>query len=244
MLRCLEVRIQDPSFLLLIRMFLKAGYVDASQFVLPEQGTAQGGNLSPIISNIFLHYVLDLWLEKKVKPQIHGDCHLVRYADDYLCLVQRQQDAQSIEQAMRERFTKFDLELHPEKTRVIHFGRNDRTRADSLKQGGHTFDFLGFTHYCGQSRRGYTMLYRKTSSKRFRRACKELAAWLKTVRSSAKVQEWWPILQAKLRGHYQYYGISGNGRSLAQYADLADQLVFNRKRGETGNTNPAYMKVL
>ena len=108
----------------------------------------------------------------------------------------------------------------------FHFGRNDRTRADSLKQGAHTFDFLGFTHYWGKSRRGYPVLYRKTSSKRFRRACKELAAWLKTVRSSAKVQEWWPILQAKLRGHYQYYGISGNGRSLVQYADLADHLVF------------------
>ena len=123
MLRCLEVRIQDPSLLLLIRRFLKAGYVEAGQLVLTEQGTPQGGNLSPVIANIFLHYVLDLWFEKKIKPQMHGVCYLVRYADDFLCLVQYQREAQYIEQAMRERFVKFDLQLHPEKTRVIDLRR-------------------------------------------------------------------------------------------------------------------------
>lgn len=226
MLRCLEIRIQDPSLLLLIRRFLKAGYVDAGKLVSSTQGTPQGGNLSPILSNIFLHYVLDLWFEKKVKPIVRGMCHLVRYADDFLCLVQCKQDAQAIEQAMKERFTKFDLELHPDKTRVIHLGRNERARAYGLAHDVHTFDFLGFTHYWGRSRRGNPLLYRKTSSKRFRRACKELTAWLKTVRCSAKRQEWWPILQAKLRGHYQYYGVSGNSRSIGRFADLAEQMVY------------------
>jgi RNA-directed DNA polymerase len=226
MLRFLGVRIQDPSFLLLIQRFLKAGYVDEEQLVQPDQGTPQGGNLSPILSNIFLHYVLDLWFMFIIRRQVHGECHLVRYADDFLCLVQTRGDAQFIEHALRERFAKFQLTLHPEKTRVIYFGRNERARTGRSKQQGRTFDFLGFTHYGGRSRRGYPMLYRKTSSKRFRRACHELAAWLKTVRSSAKVQEWWPILLAKLRGHYQYYGISGNSRSLGRFADVAKSLVF------------------
>ena len=113
MMEFLQVRIKDPSFLLLIRRFLKVGYFEAGQIVATEQGTPQGGNLSPILSNIFLHYVLDLWFEKKLKPQARGACHLVRYADDFICMVQYADDAQRIEQALRERFAKFDLELHP-----------------------------------------------------------------------------------------------------------------------------------
>ena len=226
MLRCLEVRIQDPSFLLLIRRFLKAGYVDAGQLVLPEQGTPQGGNLSPIIANIFLHYVLDLWFEKKIRPQVRGDCHLVRYADDFLCLVQRKQDAQYIEQAMRERFVKFDLQLHPEKTRVIDLRRGDMQKAKGDRHGVHTFDFLGFTHYGGKSRKGKWVLCRRTSAKKFRKSCKELSAWLRRTRCMAKLQDWWPTLQAKLAGHYQYYGISGNSRAIERYHYVAKRLVF------------------
>jgi len=116
MMKCLEVHIKDASLLLLIKRFLKAGNIDAGEFVLTEKGTAQGGNLSPMLANIFLHYVLDLWFERKVKPQVRGACHLVRYADDFLCLVEYAEDARYIEQAMRERFAKFRLELHPEKT--------------------------------------------------------------------------------------------------------------------------------
>ena len=226
MIKCLEVRVKDPSFLLLIRRFLKAGYIDAGELVLITKGTPQGGNLSPILANIFLHYVLDLWFDKKIKPKVRGACHLVRYADDFICMVQYAEDAKYIEQAMRERFTKFNLELHPEKTRVINFGKPKRDNSNQDKHQPYTFDFLGFTHYWGKSRRGYWILCRKTSSKRFRRACKDLTAWLKMIRSSAKLKEWWPLLQAKLRGHYQYYGISGNGRSICRYRDVSEQLVF------------------
>ncbi|GAF97212.1 unnamed protein product, partial [marine sediment metagenome] len=112
MMEFLQVRIKDPSFLLLIRRFLKAGYFEAGEIVETEQGTPQGGNLSPMLSNIFLHYVLDLWFEKKVEPQTRGTCHLVRYADDFICMVRYASDAEHIEQALRERFAKFDLELH------------------------------------------------------------------------------------------------------------------------------------
>lgn len=188
--RFLRVRIVDPSFLLLVRRFLKAGYMESGLLVATERGTPQGGNLSPILSNIFLHYVLDLWFEKRLKRQVRGACFLVRYADDFVCLVQYQDDARHMEQALRERFTQFELELHPEKTRVIRFGRYERENAKRQNRRAHTFDFLGFTHFCGTSRRGKFIVGRRTSRKKFRKKCKELNAWLKRVRNFLPAKEW------------------------------------------------------
>ena len=204
MMKFLKVRIKDPSFLLLVERFLQAGYIEAGQTIVLDQGTPQGGNLSPILSNIFLHYVLDLWFAKRVKPRARGLCTMVRYADDFVCMARFPGDAQRIDLAMRERFRRFGLELHPDKTRVISFGRFERTNAERQKRKANTFDFLGFTHYCGKSRKGKFLLCRKTSAKKFRRQCKELNAWLKATRNACEVKEWWPILRAKLRGHYQY----------------------------------------
>ena len=217
LMKCLQVRITDPSFLLLIERFLKAGYVEAGRIVATEQGTPQGGNLSPMLSNIFLHYVLDLWFEKCLRSQVRGRCFLVRYADDFVCMVQYQDDARQIVQALRERFTKFDLALHPEKTRVISFGRYERENAERQGRRGNTFDFLGFTHYCDRGRRGKFMVNRQTSRKKFRKKCRELNDWLKAVRNRCPVKAWWSVLKAKLTGHYQYYGISGNMRSLRRF---------------------------
>jgi len=191
MMKFLQVRIKDPSLLLLIRRFLKAGYLEAGRIVATEQGTPQGGNLSPMLSNIFLHYVLDLWFEKKVKPQTRGACHLVRYADDFICMVQYIDDAQHIEQALRERFAKFDLELHPEKTRVISFGRYERQNAKWQNRRINTFDFLGFTHYCDTSRKGKFIVGRKTSRKKFRMKCRDMNNWLRRIRNYRKAKEWW-----------------------------------------------------
>jgi hypothetical protein len=182
-----------------------------------EQGTPQGGNLSPMLSNVFLHYVLDLWFEKRVKHQVRGVCVLVRYADDFVCLVQYQEDAQHILEALGERFTQFDLVLHPEKTRVISFGRFEIQNAQRQQRRPHSFDFLGFTHYCARSRRGKFKVGRQTSRKKFRKKCRELNEWLKAVRNACPVKEWWPVLKAKLAGHYQYYGISDNTRMLRRY---------------------------
>jgi len=190
MLKCLQVRIKDPSLLLLVRRFLEAGYIDANEFFLTTQGTPQGGNLSPVLSNIFLHYVLDLWFEKKIKPKGRGVSHLVRYADDFLCMVQYTDDAHYIEQMMRARFEKFDLELHPEKTRIINLDREQRYRTNRKSHQSHTFNFLGFTHYWGKSRKGNPTLRRKTSAKKFRKACKEMSRWLRQIRHTAKLKEW------------------------------------------------------
>ena len=217
LMKCLEVRIKDPSLLIIIRRILKAGYLEAGMKVATEQGTPQGGNLSPLLCNVFLHYVLDLWFEKKIRPQVNGQAYLVRYADDFLCMVRTAGEARHIEAQLRERFTKFDLELHPEKTRVLSFGRYERENAKRQKRRPNTFDFLGFTHYCGTSRRGRYMVNRKTSSKKFRQKCRAMAVWLRKVRNIAPAKDWWPILAAKLRGHYQYYGISGNMAALRQY---------------------------
>ena len=217
MMKFLQVRINDPSFLLLISRFLKAGYLDADLFVSTERGTPQGGNLSPALSNIFLHYVLDLWFEKKIRPQARGACYLVRYADDFVCMVQYQDDARYIEQALRDRFAKFGLELHSEKTRTISFGRYERENAQRQQRRANTFDFLGFTHFCGTSRQGNFIVGRQTSRKKFRQKCTEMNDWLRKIRNHKKAKEWWPTLAAKLRGHYQYYGVSGNMRSLNRF---------------------------
>ena len=226
MMEFLGVRIKDPSFLLLIRRFLKAGYLDAGIFVLTERGTPQGGNLSPALSNVFLHYVLDLWFEKKIRPSVRGVCSMVRYADDFVCMVQYQEDAQHIEAALRERFAKFGLELHPEKTQVISFGRYERENAKRQNRRTNSFDFLGFTHYCDSSRKGKFIVGRKTSGKKFRMKCKELNDWLRKIRNYQKTKEWWPTLQAKLRGHYQYYGVSGNMRSLQRFYWLTVRMTL------------------
>ena len=214
LLKMLEVRIKDPSFLLLIRRFLKAGYMEEGRLVKTEQGTPQGGNLSPMLANIFLHYVLDLWFEKRIEPQTAGEVYLVRYADDFLIIVQKQSDACVIEQALRDRFKKFSLTLHSEKTRTISFSRKEPENAKRQGRKPNTFEFLGFTHFWFRTREGWFMLSRRTSAKRFRRACRAVNDWLRLVRNWRKTKRWWLILASKLRGHYQYYGISGNSRML------------------------------
>jgi len=210
-------RIKDPSLLIIIRRFLKAGYLEADMKVATERGTPQGGNLSPVLCNVFLHYVLDRWFMEEVRPKVGGNAWLVRYADDFVCLVRYAADAGKIEALLKARFAAFELELNPAKTRVLSFGRYERENAERQNRRPNTFEFLGFTHYCGKSRRGKFMINRKTSGKRYREKCRELNAWLKAVRNTAPAEEWWPELVAKLRGHYQYYGVSGNMRAVSGY---------------------------
>jgi len=204
---------------------LKAGYLEAGQYVKTEEGTPQGGNLSPILSNIFLHYVLDLWFEREWKPTLEGQGTLVRYADDAVCLIQKQGDAERTREALKERFARYELELNPEKTRVLSFGRYERENAERTGRKPNTFDFLGFTHYCGLSRRGKFMVNRLTSRKRFAKRCREMNAWLKGTRNRLPAKEWWRTLRQKLRGHYEYYGISGNMWSLRRYYGAVVRMV-------------------
>jgi len=239
MMTFLGRRINDPSFLLLIQRFLKAGFVEANELTATKEGTPQGGNLSPILSNIFLHEVLDVWFEKEIKPQLRGESHLVRYADDFIVMVQDKDDAQFMEEALRKRFAAYGLELHPAKTRVISFGRYEDENARRQGRKPNAFDFLGFKHYCGHSRKGNFLLCRMTSGKKYRKKMKAMNQWLKAVRGQTAMKEWWPTLQAKLRGHYQYYGVSGNYAAIRQYYQQTLELVLKwlNRRGQKRSFN-------
>jgi group II intron reverse transcriptase/maturase len=217
LLKFLQIRIKDSSMLYLIRKFLEAGYVDNSLLVTPEKGTPQGSILSPLMANVFLHYVLDEWFENTVKRYVTGYCELIRYADDFVCVVQYARDAERIERAFQNRFNKYGLEIHPEKSRKISFGRFEVINAQLQGRPANTFDFLGFTHFCDKARKGFFKLGRKTSRKKFNSKCKEMTDWLKKIRNLKKPKEWWNTLAAKLRGHYQYFGVSGNYRNIKAY---------------------------
>ena len=221
----IKLRVKDTSLLLLIEKFLKAGYVDNNLLVKTDKGTPQGSILSPLLANIFLHYVLDTWFEQSVKTHTKGFCELVRYADDYVCLVQYKDDALKIKRALENRFTKYELTLHPDKTRVFSFGRFERGNAQTQNRKANTFDFLGFTHFCDKTRNGYFKVGRKTAMKKFRTKIKALNSWLKLIRNLVPTKEWWQTLKAKLRGHFEYYGVSGNFPAIKRYYSLALRLV-------------------
>ena len=221
----LNIRIKDSSLIFLINRFLKAGYVDDNLLVKTKVGTPQGSILSPLLANIFLHYVLDTWFEQKVKTHTKGYCELVRYADDYVCLIQYKDDANKILSALDKRFNKYGLTLHPDKTRVLSFGKFEKQNANLVNRKANTFTFLGFTHFCDKTRKGYFKVGRKTCKKKFRTKIKEMNIWLKQIRNLLPTKEWWQILKAKVRGHFEYYGVSGNYQSLQRYYTLVLKLV-------------------
>ncbi len=221
----LTIRVKDSSLIFLIKRFLKAGYIDNNLLVKTDIGTPQGSILSPLLANIFLHYVLDTWFETTVKTHTRGYCELVRYADDYVCLVQYKDDATKIRVALENRFNKYDLTLHPDKTKVFSFGKFERGNSQNQNRKPNTFDFLGFTHFCDKTRKGSFKVGRKTAMKKFRAKIKELNIWLKQIRNLVLTKEWWKTLQAKLRGHFEYYGVSGNTPSIKKYYSLALKLV-------------------
>ena len=187
-----------------------------------------------MLANIFLHYVLDLWFDKRAKTQVRGQCYLVRYADDFVCMVQYRRSAYELERMLRERFAKFGLQLHPQKTRTISFGRDERQNADRQSRKPNTFDFLGFTHYCGLSRRGTFLIGRKTRGKKFRKACTQMNNWLRQVRSVLSIRQIWRQYSAKLQGHYNYYGVSGNSRMISEFGYVSNRMLkkWLNRRGQ------------
>lgn len=221
----IRIRITDTALLNLIGKFLKAGYIDDGLLVKSDKGTPQGSILSPMLANIFLHYVLDEWFETTVKSHARGFCELVRYADDFVCVVRYADDAERIEQALKNRFSKYGLEIHPTKSRKITFGHFERENAGKQNRKPNTFDFLGFTHYCDVSRKGRFKVGRKTSRKKFSAKCREMRIWLRAIRNQIKTKDWWKILEAKLRGHFQYYGVSENYASLMRFYKLTIKMV-------------------
>ena len=221
----LRIRIKDSSLLFLIERFLTAGYIDDNHLIKTEKGTPQGSILSPMLANIFLHYVLDKWFNDTVINHVRGNAEIVRYADDFICLVENGHDANRILKALKSRFTKHGLELHPDKTSVFSFGRYEKPTAEKEGRKANTFDFLGITHYCDKTRRGHFKVGRKTSAKKFRAKVKDLNLWLKSVRNQVLTKDWWKTLGLKLQGHYEYYGVSENFVHISKFYKLAVMLA-------------------
>jgi RNA-directed DNA polymerase len=210
-------RIRDGVVLRLIGKWLKAGVLEEDRRWYPEAGTPQGGVISPLLANIYLHYVLDRWFEKEVRPRLRGRAFLVRFADDAILGFSNPRDARRVEQALEKRFAKYGLTLHPDKTRVIRFDR-PRGNKPSREDKGRSFDFLGFTHYWGKSRKGNWVVKQKTAKDRLQRSIRRVYQWCRANRHW-KIKEQHRKLAQKLRGHYQYYGVTGNGRALSVFRE-------------------------
>jgi RNA-directed DNA polymerase len=226
MMKFLQERITDINLLRIIKRFLIAGIMEKEEYKETDKGTPQGGIISPILANIYLHYVLDIWIEKVVKKYCRGYVEIVRYADDFVIGVQYKDESERIQTAMKQRLNKFGLELAEDKTRIIKFGRN--AKEDGKKEGKkpETFNFLGFTLYCDTGRDGKFKVGYKTERKKFNTKIKEMYKWLKAVCYKAKIQEWWQIFCSKMRGHYQYYGISSNCYSINKFRYIIIKLLY------------------
>ena len=225
MMRCLRQRIKDPNLLHLIGRFLSTGIMEEGRYRAVDKGTPQGGVLSPVLANIYLHYILDLWFEKIVKKQQKGYAQLVRYADDFIVCFQSGIGAKAFGEQLKLRLNKFGLEIAEEKSKIIEFGRYvwERSQREGMKVA--TFDFLGITHYCGKSRKGTFKLGRKTAMKKFRQKIKAMNQWLKGVRNTKELDKWWKELRQKLIGHYRYYGIGGNSLALQLFYEETKKLA-------------------
>jgi RNA-directed DNA polymerase len=199
-----------------IGKWIHVGVIDDGRLLSSETGIGQGQVISPFLANVYLHHVLDRWFEDEVKPRLKGKAFVVRYVDDAVICFQNQEDAQRVLEVLAKRFSKYGLSLHPQKTRLVEFGRAALTSAEKLGTQPATFEFLGHTHVCARSRRGAFMVKVKTMKKRLKRSLKAVAQWCRIHRHDP-VQEQQATLNAKLRGHYQYYGRASNYRSLWQF---------------------------
>ena len=222
----LRVRIKDETFLRYVIRFLKSGYIEEEAFKKTVKGTPQGGNISPMIANVFLHYVVDEWFEKEIKPCMKGQGYVVRFADDLVILVQLWDEAKTIHKELKERLKVNGLMVNEDKTRIMSFGRYEKENARKQGRKPNTFDFLGITHYIGVSLNGMFKIGRKTAKKRLRKSLVNMNQWLSQNRNAMPLKELWGQLIAKIRGHYAYYGISDNGYSINVYFYKVKQMVY------------------
>lgn len=219
LIRMLEQRIEDKAFVGLIKKWLKAGILKQDGEVeYPITGSPQGGIISPILANIYLHYVLDLWFEKIVKPHCKGEAYLCRYCDDFVCAFRYKEYANKFYRALPKRLGKFGLELATEKTQVIQFNR-------WLKEQSSSFEFLGFEYRWGVSRREKTIITRRTARKRLRKSLANFKEWCRENRNK-RLRRLFPELNSKLRGYYNYYGLIGNADSLKEFYEQAMKILY------------------
>ena len=208
----LQHRVRDGVITRLIGKWLNAGVLEQGVVHYPEAGTPQGGSISPLLSNVYLHYVLDQWFAQEVKPRLRGRAFIVRFADDAVMGFELQEDAERVLGVLPKRFGKYGLMIHPDKTRLVAFGRPRGAQGNKPE----TFDFLGFTHYWGKSRRGKWIVKTKTARQRLNRGLKRTAEWCRRNRHLPVAQQHQELCR-KLRGHYAYYGLTGNGPWLSKF---------------------------
>lgn len=220
LLKFLKHRIADTNILRLIQRFLRAGVMENGRVSETMLGTPQGGIISPICANIYLHYVLDLWFKGVVRKQCTGDAHIVRYADDFVCCFEHKEDAVMFYELLKERLANFGLQVAEEKTKIVRFGRSGS--GDDEHPG--TFDFLGFTHFCGKSKTGNFRIKRKTAKKKLRSSLMRVKAWLK-LHMHDPLKELIAALNAKLKGYYGYYGITDNHPSLSLFYSQVNRML-------------------
>lgn len=239
---CLDRRVRDGVIRKAIDKWLNAGVMEKGQIEYPEDGCPQGGVVSPILSNIYLHEVMDTWFDREVKPRMRGRVHMVRWADDIILIFQLEADAKKVQDVLPKRFAKYGLTLHPTKTRLTPFQRPKWTD----KHGEGNFDFLGFTHYWGKSRKGSWVIRRKTASKRLQSRLRAITDWCRKNRHET-IRDQHQTLTLKLNGHYQYYGITGNFRCLANYLFCVRQTWFkwlNRRSQKKSLTWDQFAQIL
>jgi RNA-directed DNA polymerase len=213
-------RVRDGVLLRLIGKWLNAGVMEAGQISYPDAGSPQGGVISPLLANIYLHYVLDEWFEREVQPRLADRAYLIRYADDFVIGFVNEKDAHRVKDVLPKRFGKYRLSIHPEKTRLVRFNKpNDRNGSKGKPEESdkpESFDLLGFTHYWGRSRKGTWVVKRKTSSKRLSRGLRAINQWCR-INLHKPLIEQQQALSRKLRGHCAYYGITGNSQCLSSF---------------------------
>jgi RNA-directed DNA polymerase len=214
MLKFLAHRIADKNLLRIIARIVKSGIMDEGKYFETDKGTPQGGILSPVLSNIYLHYVLDLWVEIIITKELKGFVKAIRYCDDFIICLENKDEAEAVLVKLEERLNKFGLELSKEKTRLIRFGRF--AQQDHAPKPD-TFDFLGFTFYCDKTRKGGFKLGKKTSRKKFNAKLKALNEWFRKIRNVLPLPAIWKTLNQKLIGHYHYFGVSDNIHSISMY---------------------------
>jgi len=213
----LRQRVRDGVLLRLIGKWLNAGVLEGLELSYPEAGTPQGGVISPLLANIYLHTVLDTWFERDVQPRLRGKAWLIRFADDFVIVFAREDDARRVSEVLPKRFARYGLELHPDKTRLLDFRRPDRKNdKDDDDKGPGTFDLLGFTHVWGRSRRGKWVVQKRTASNRLSRSLHRVRVWCRIHRHRPVGWQHSKLIQ-KLRGHYAYYGVTGNTRALQRF---------------------------
>jgi RNA-directed DNA polymerase len=226
LLKFLGHRIGDERILRLIVRMLKSGVLEDGLVRASDEGVPQGANLSPLLSNVYLHYALDLWFERRFKRTCQGEAYYFRFADDFLACFQYREDAEAFLKELEVRLRQFHLELEPSKTRLLEFGRFAAERARSRGQKPESFDFLGFTHYCGQTGDGRFKVKRKTSKKKYRAKLKEVKGWLQRERSRLKKGELLRRAKLKLVGHLNYYGITDNWEMCNSFRIEVTRLLY------------------